>query len=976
MADGNQGRDGGRVDSDEMTNEFQSGSPAGVQRRDLLKGILGSSAVAVGSPLLSETASAGTVEGTVTCSVTEVAGQPPLSDYPALVRIESGDTQNTGTGPIQIDDSSVDSESDIGIFDTSGNMLPYSWVRFDPSSGVYEAWVRGDFTRDGTDQLEIRFGNDVGSSETMSTVFGGVPNLLLRYGLEESSGSAQDDADGRTGRVYGATQGVDSPILSKGYSFDGTDDYMVLEDSIPRLDNSFTIESWLVPRFSGKGKFIQLGDNNNTFLVTKDDDDTLEFVMDFGNDIADSFQRAGENGLSAGQAYHAAGRWDKGQELNFVRDGQQRSRTEIGDDDMYIQRSQDSIARDASSPNAYFDGIASEVRVYDEYVTDAWLRADYDITSKAAYAFFSQTSGDSEQNTPLIEIEKIRPVQVVFETGLGNDDRLDLVENKNIAVLVYPSGENLSELSGNVTFTLLSEQSDPVSSSAKVTLSADEYRQAANKNSLDSGYIELFSTANGTGDKKIRVQIETADETAEISNDNQISSTSVTNRTTKEFDLAFYRMDPIAINSDDAYSIASSGATSTFIDRSTTFVKGTFPVASDKFSSQLQGDVPGEETLKGTPGLNIDIVSLQAAAFKDTDGARGVGVTDESYWTYHNKSAAGFMNPYMDSVLVRAGFPVSLAHELGHTFGLHTGTEEYDIDSDSDISTNSDFDDKGDGYWVENKNYIKNSTAFMGAVSNTPFSQRSSQNTTPPQYDRWINNEKNSGVTDFKDYDEIFDKLLDESSDGTSESSSDSESVFISGLIGDDNVLEPKKWYFSKEGTDISTESGEYEVVIRDKTDEALVREDFSVSFKGLFVSSFGPDSPVELDQAPFGFSVAYPEEARSVEIQKDGTVLNNGSFELGTKLLLDAVESIPDNGFKSENPRGNRIAIKTNIEKVQDFLSRDQTRRAVRHLDIVVRRLLEELLKDDYEVNSPLEISKEEILSLLNTVISKLDSE
>jgi hypothetical protein len=70
----------------------------------------------------------------------------------------------------------------------------------------------------------------------------------------------------------------------------------------------------------------------------------------------------------------------------------------------------------------------SEVRIYDEYVTDAWLRADYDITSKADYAFFGQTSsGDSKPVASInLSEENTRVVQTVSNTRVSD------VNNSNV----------------------------------------------------------------------------------------------------------------------------------------------------------------------------------------------------------------------------------------------------------------------------------------------------------------------------------------------------------------------------------------------------------------------------------------------------------------------------------------------------------------------------------------------------------------
>jgi hypothetical protein len=597
----------------------------------------------------------------------------------------------------------------------------------------------------------------------------------------------------------------------------------------------------------------------------------------------------------------------------------------------------------------------------------------------SAYVF---TNEDSSEESAILDID-VKPVQTVFDTGLGDDDRLDLVTGKETAVLIYPGGENLPALSGDVTFELLAEgSSDALSPSDEVTISAEEYRSSAreNRDSLDNrGNHELLATATGTGDKNIRVRIQTTDEDVEIAPADDTITDPVTNRSTGELRLAYFRITGQRVG----YPTPSQDKYTTLRENSNDFVSATFPVASEDFSGDDQGDLKGNEPL----GLGIvsDLIDLDFSTWK-TDRGRGVGVVDPEYFERHSTGTlgaptsgyVGITLPIIDSCIVSVGQPPGTAHELGHKFGLHTTTEEYNI--------NGGRPDLGDGYWIDKpksetneteNEYIIGRESFMGEPIDSGESK----------FNRWINNIADDNRSpDYRDYDVIFEQLENSgSSTSTSVSASSSDDVvYMKGLVYQDNSVDLSEWYSFESGALPSIDEGDYAAVVRDQDGTALLNRPFDVSFQLLASATEQIESPISTDVSGFSFPIRYPPEARSIQITKSGTTI--AEVDPVAKLLRDAIDSIPEDDFRKKGPHDSqkkgygdvaerrRKLLSDKVDAVARLLNQNDIHNAIHKLKDDLRPALKRWLKHHHGTTSPEQLTKEEIIQLVDRTINRLD--
>jgi|SRR3989442_742753 Ca2+-binding EF-hand superfamily protein len=112
---------------------------------------------------------------------------------------------------------------------------------------------------------------------------------------------------------------------------------------------------------------------------------------------------------------------------------------------------------------------------------------------------------------------------------------------------------------------------------------------------------------------------------------------------------------------------------------------------------------------------------------------------------------------------------------------------------------------------------------------------------------------------------------------------------------------------------------------------------------------------------------------AATVEIVHAGQVITRVAAT--TKLLHDAVASIPDAGFR-EHPAQRRKELFKKIDALDKKLAKKDFSEAREILHDEIREDLLEDLINGYPTQSPLELSKDQILSLVDDLVQRLPQE
>lgn len=547
---------------------------------------------------------------------------------------------------------------------------------------------------------------------------------------------------------------------------------------------------------------------------------------------------------------------------------------------------------------------------------------------------------------PDLTVERARPVQVVFDADPNDDGTLDLVKDKATAVLVSPGGEDLDQLSSSVTVRTEVRADGSVASSDSTDLDADEYRSLASA----GDFVELRVDVPETGVRTVRTTVDADDAVDEPDESNAVTET-VSVAETDPIDLAYYRV------TDDRpfteFGEPSQQAFETHTNKSDTFIQGTFPVAESDYSTSRQGTYDGT-ALGGVAGLHNDLANLDFWAWADTDGARGVGVTNEGYWDFHDKSSwRGATSTNSNAFLVAAGYWVTTAHELGHQLGLHTGTEEYDLSGR----------DRGSGYWVARSELVENRTAFMEGYVEESF-------------DRWVSNEKDD-ADDFEDFDHMFRQKLSGSVPTTASSvttDDDADVLYLRGLVTDDGTVDRLTTDFRTEGELRTTDDGDYAVVAKDADGAVVTERSFALSFR-LHVADEVPRGPFETDTAAFSFPMRYPADLRTLELRKDGETLT--TVRTTTDLLHDAIDRVPGEAFRQKGKREvadeRRQALHNKVDAVERMLAAGNERGARKKLRRDLEPAVDRWLKDDHETTTPDDVSKAQLLSIIERHVERL---
>jgi len=527
--------------------------------------------------------------------------------------------------------------------------------------------------------------------------------------------------------------------------------------------------------------------------------------------------------------------------------------------------------------------------------------------------------GGIPQPLPDLSIERIKPIQVVEGSDINDDGRIDLVAQKPTIIRVRPRLITTDTLNNNqIVKVELSFQNNLQS----INKSIGEIKNIVND---QNGYIDFFVTPTQTGESSLSVTIDKDNSVVEQDETNNLVVQELDIKKTNNLRLAYI---PFTFPSSPENFLETSL-------RSTEFIDATYPVA----------DVLGEySTTEFVPGL-LGRVGNEGGVVSDLLGFwtwgklqyptsdQIFGVVSHDYFAYHNMGTTVGVHSgiLLNAVsLITDDYWTAAAHELGHAHGLWmVGPEEYDLyDGGRDAW----------GYWVRNQTEIKNGQCFMGSAGD-----RESffyNNDTPV----WVDNE---------DYEVLFKERLQDKTDP--------EILLLSGWVEQDGTIFINPLYRTNGNID-EISGDEYTLNLLDFDGNLIDSFGFDVSFE------LRGNPPVEVDIAPFAFTIPYHDNIWQVNISKQGEIVTE--VDAPTRLLHDAIDSIPETGFAGKEQQ--RKALHNKVDALEKQIESKNYIGAVEKLKNDIRKKVNEWLTD-YQKETPLVLTKEEILKLIDSLIQSI---
>ena len=140
----------------------------------------------------------------------------------------------------------------------------------------------------------------------------------------------------------------------------------------------------------------------------------------------------------------------------------------------------------------------------------------------------------------------------------------------------------------------------------------------------------------------------------------------------------------------------------------------------------------------------------------------------------------------------------------------------------------------------------------------------------------------------------------------------------------------------------------------------------------GADLTVYDLDPSVTLDSAPFALAVAFPGNVAQVQVTHSSQVVSH--VNIASKLLSDAISSLPDAGFRREAAEHKEELLEEVGHLDQEIAEKD-LKSAIRELAELRRKLRHEL-REDHTVDSPLQFTKSQILALVDSQVQRLSAQ
>lgn len=294
--------------------------------------------------------------------------------------------------------------------------VPYELVLFNQAGETIQVWVLlPTLTYDASFTALYVWGTNSGATGYASTdIMGGQSVWRSEYKgvwhLEEASGTRADSTANANNLADNNTVTQGTGKIGNGADFESSNtEYLSITDASQTgldITSDFSFSSWLSIESSlGVGVEAHIGnkknigvDNGGWFSRYRNSGGTYQFTMTL-------YTSAGANDaftlnytLTPGTLYHFAFTWDSSTStarffINGVQQGSDQTGTitSIGNTPNPFQIG---VRNNAGTPTSSWDGIMDEFRIFAEYISADWIKADYSLqNSPATYITNTAISG-------------------------------------------------------------------------------------------------------------------------------------------------------------------------------------------------------------------------------------------------------------------------------------------------------------------------------------------------------------------------------------------------------------------------------------------------------------------------------------------------------------------------------------------------------------------------------------------------------